>query len=254
MERYPQEVRKILRIKTQEVCKFLPAEGRRPLPIAEMKIYDTPEAHRCSPHELPCRGSTVKGLKNIQPAQVLDSEPISGWAPLRMAQYKSGRELEINHRAELAIRLGRVKKFYLSKGVVFRNPRSRAAGRDTCVVSEVKDKEGTLKIQDSSKFDAHLEDCRLLPKDARVLEGHDPAKFKGRAKSSKEPIDGSLGHLRERTKEIINRSLPLFHGKKYSSDSEGDGPGVEKNTFMKVWPLVSLWIKTEQQGEKLIFG
>ena len=54
-----------------------------------------------------------------------------------------------------------------------------------------------------------------------------------------------------RTDVIEKSSLPLFHGKEYSSDSEGDGPGVDKATFFEVWPLVSLWIKQNNRAQRV---
>jgi hypothetical protein len=53
------------------------------------------------------------------------------------------------------------------------------------------------------------------------------------------------------TAVIEKRSLPLFHGKEYSSDSEGDGPGLDKATFLEVWPFVSMWIKQNKRADSL---
>ena len=76
-----------------------------------------------------------------------------------------------------------------------------------------------------------------------------------------EPISGQeslveLNHLfvnrtNERTRVIAKRSWPLFHGKNYGSDSEGDGPDISKDFFMEVWKVKSQWIKRYNQEKRI---
>jgi hypothetical protein len=39
----------------------------------------------------------------------------------------------------------------------------------------------------------------------------------------------------------------LQHGREYSSDEEGDGPGLEKRIFLESWPFVAVWIKQNRR-------
>ena len=118
--------------------------------------------------------------KDLQPFQVLDFEPISEWASELFAQYKKVRELVINHmanssadRAKLANRFRKVKDFHIGDCVAFRDPRAREAGgrtpwkkplTDPCVVTKIRGNKVTLKRQDGSEVEAHLEDCVCYPK------------------------------------------------------------------------------------------
>ena len=64
-----------------------------------------------------------------------------------------------------------------------------------------------------------------------------------------EPLHGLLGDWKDPV--IEKRDLPLSHGSKYSSDSEGDGPSLETTTFFEAWPFISSWIKQHRRKRNL---
>ena len=55
----------------------------------------------------------------------------------------------------------------------------------------------TLRKADETTVEAHLEDCVLLPKDARVLEGREPVEFEDEADPTREPVVRSPGQMIE---------------------------------------------------------
>ena len=198
----------------QEICRSFPDEWTELLPVVEFTIYNTPGPHGFSPRDLDRRWSLGTSLeKDLQPFQVLDFEPISEWASELFQQYKKVRELVINHmanssadRAKLANRFRKVKEFHVGDRVAFRDPRARAAGgrtawkkplTDPCVVTKIKGNKLTLRRPDSTEVEGHLEDCVLLPKDARQLEGREPVEFEDEAEPSREPVVPSPGQMME---------------------------------------------------------
>ena len=40
----------------------------------------------------------------------------------------------------------------------------------------------------------------------------------------------------------------LRHGREYSADSDGDGPSVSKDLFIKAWPPLSSWIQKNRRA------
>ena len=53
--------------------------------------------------------------------------------------------------------------------------------------------------------------------------------------------------------EIYSYEPPdvLQHGREYSSDEEGDGPSVDKDIFLEVWPYIATWIRQNRRAGNL---
>ncbi len=43
----------------------------------------------------------------------------------------------------------------------------------------------------------------------------------------------------------------MQHGRKYSSDEDGDGPSLDKKIVLESWPLVAAWIKQKRRAKNL---
>jgi len=214
VERIHQEAQTILGIMTQDFLKTFPDEWTEMLPAVEFTTYNTPGPHGFSPRDLDRRWSLGTRLeRDLQPFQVMDFEPISEWATQLFTQYKQVRELVIRHmasssydRAQLANRFHKAKEFRKGDRVAFRDPRARAFGgrtpwkkplTDPCVVTKIKGNKLTLRKINGTEVEGHLEDCVLLPNDARQLECRDPVEFEDEADPSREPMVRSPGQMME---------------------------------------------------------
>ena len=62
-------------------------------------------------------------------------------------------------------------------------------------MTKIKGNKLTLRRSDGTEVEGHLEDCVLLPKDARQLEGKDPIEFEDEADPAREPVVRSPGQM-----------------------------------------------------------
>ena len=80
----------------------------------------------------------------------------------------------------------------------------------------------------------------------------DPEFMHSSSEDSSETDTGSNNS--ERTLRLQNCEPPDVsqHGRQYSSDEDGDGPSLEKATFLEAWQSIAMWIRQNRRASSLI--
>ncbi len=94
-------------------------------------------------------------------------------------------------------------------------------------MTKIKGNKLTLRRSDGTEVEGHLEDCVLLPKDARQLEGKEPVEFEDEADPSRDPVVRSPGQMMEESrtdKETEIGPVPL-HKKQFDGKLAKLGAG-----------------------------
>ena len=197
VERAHQETQKVLGIMVQDVMKCDPSEWTECLPVVEFVLYNTPGPHGYTPRDIDRQWSLAVPLaKELQAFQVLEFEPVSDYSRNLFKAYRQIRAIVVGRlaessakRAQLANRYRKVRTVRVGDRVVYRDPRSRAAGgrkawkeplSEPCVVESVSKSGNKIAIRksDGSRLDeVHVEDVVLLPESARDLERREPLEF-----------------------------------------------------------------------------
>ena len=219
VERVHQETQKILGLMVQDVMRCDPSEWSECLCVVEFVLYNTPGPHGYTPRDIDRQWSLAVPLsKDLQAFEFLEFEPVEEYTKVLFRAYKHIRAVVVGRmaessakRAQLANRYRKAKSFQPGDRVLYRDPRSRAAGGRTpwkeplsspWTVASVS-KSGhrlTLVRADGSKIDdAHAEDVVLLPENAKDLESRDEVQFEPDERDAVEDISKrrSVGEMLE---------------------------------------------------------
>ena len=188
VENKHKETQKIMGMLVKDIMQCFPNETGELLNVVEFIVYNTPGPHGYTPRDIDRRWSAATPLdKELQPFAVAQFEPVS---ELCKSLFRNYRQIKVRVLGWLkASREGRASntnRFRKSKvvragdEVVLRDPRQRKAGGRTgyrqpytepALVEEVHGNKCTLKTRDGTTLEnIHLEDCILVPENARNLE------------------------------------------------------------------------------------